>query len=158
VQLYFIRHGIAENPSPQKADFDRELSAHGAKELEKAARRLKEIGFHPDLLVTSPLVRARQTAQILAKGLKLEKRLVVDPRLDPGLDVAKLRAVIAEHAEADNFAFVGHEPSLSEVIADLIGGGMVVCGKGGVARVDLEKRESNHGELVWLLHPDALAR
>jgi phosphohistidine phosphatase len=158
MQLFFVRHGLADRSAWEDDDFKRPLTPEGRAKIEESARRLRDIGFQPKRIVSSPLTRALQTAEILADVLELKGSLVVDERLDPRFDVTCLRALLAENPDADSLAFVGHEPSFSEVIGELIGGGMVVCKKGSVARVDLESPQSNHGELVWLLQPKILIR
>ena len=156
MQLYFMRHGLADRAEWSGDDFERPLTAEGRSKIEKSARRLRDIGLQADYILTSPLVRALQTAEILADALELKDRLVVDDRVDPGFDLARLRSILSAYADADGIVLVGHEPSFSEVVGGLIGGGMVVCKKGSVTRVDLETPQSRHGELVWLLQPDTL--
>lgn len=158
MQIFFMRHGSADRSKWSGADFDRPLTPEGREEIERSARRLREIGLRADRILTSPLVRARQTAEILANVLKLEGGPVVDERVDPAFDLGKLRSILSEYAGAEGILLVGHEPSFSEVVGTLIGGGTVVCKKGSVARVDLETPESARGELVWLLQPKTLLR
>ncbi len=156
MQLYFIRHGLADRSAQERDDFDRRLTSEGRKKMEETARRLRYIGFRPDSLLSSPFVRALQTAEIVADVLGLRERLVVDDRVDPAFDTKRLRSILSEYSNAEGIALVGHEPSFSTVVGELIGGGMVVCKQGSVARVDLETAESNHGELAWLLQPQTL--
>jgi phosphohistidine phosphatase len=158
MQLFFMRHGLAERSRQGGDDFERPLTAEGRADIEKSARRLREIGLRPDYILTSPLVRARQTADILAEVFKLDNGAVVDSRVDPAFDLARLRSILSDYARAEGIVLVGHEPSFSEVVSELIGGGAVVCKKGSVARIDLATPESKHGELVWLLQPKTLLR
>lgn len=125
--------------------------------MRRIARQLRRLGVTVDTLVSSPLARAIQTAEIVAQVLKLEPGLVIDQRLAPGFALPQLRAVLAEHASRDTLMLVGHEPDLSTVIGRLIGAGRVVCKKGGVARVDLVSPTALQGDLVWLLPPRVLA-
>lgn len=158
MQIFFMRHGAADRSRWSGADYERPLTPEGRADVEKSARRLREIGLCPDRILTSPLVRARQTAEILAKVLEIEDCLGVDERLDPAFDPARLRSILSDYESAEGIVLVGHEPSFSEVIGALIGGGTVVCKKGSVARVDLAGPGSAHGELVWLLQPKTLIR
>jgi len=158
VELYFIRHGRADRTAWSGNDFERPLTPDGHSRMEKEARRLGEIGFDVDVIITSPLTRAIQTAEIVSDVLEIKHRLVVDDRLGFGFDLSTVRALISEYRDAVRIAFVGHEPSFSSVVGELIGGALVVCKKGSVARVDLYSRDSRHGELVWLLQPATLLK
>lgn len=126
--------------------------------MNEQARRLAEIGFEVDRIISSPLARAKQTAEIIADVLEIKDRLVVDDRLGYGFDLRSVRSLLAEHDDAERIAFVGHEPSMSSIVGELIGGGLVVCKKGSVARVHVYSRNRGHGELVWLLQPATLLK
>jgi phosphohistidine phosphatase len=159
MQLLFLRHGVAE-PWETWGDDDgkRPLSAPGRKAMEHTAATFAELGLAPDVIVTSPLTRARQTAEIAARGLGMSDRVVSDPRLEPGFDAEALGDILGEHSDSDILMLVGHEPDFSLTIGSLIGGGRVVCKKGGLARVDVVGASSGSGELVWLLPPRDLTR
>jgi phosphohistidine phosphatase len=81
----------------------------------------------------------------------------LDRRLGPGFDIEQLAAILRDHASARALMLVGHEPSFSETISALIGGGRVVCKKGGLACVDLPDVSNLSGELLWLIPPRLLA-
>jgi phosphohistidine phosphatase len=157
VRLFFVRHGVAEPwetwPGDDRA---RPLTAAGRRAMVRAAATFARLGLEPDIIVSSPLTRARETAAIVATGLVMEDRVRVDGRLAPGFGVEQLEAILEESPAAEAIMFVGHEPDLSALIGDLVGGGAVVCRKGGLARVDVE-RESRRGKLVWLLPPKVLS-
>jgi phosphohistidine phosphatase len=125
--------------------------------MQQAARQLRRLGLTVDTIVSSPLVRAVQTAELVAVALKLTQRLVQDQRLQPGFDLAQLQTLLADYTTDNQLMLVGHEPDFSTVIGQLIGAGRVVCKKGGLARVDLAAVSVLHGELVWLLPPRVLA-
>jgi phosphohistidine phosphatase len=156
MQLYFIRHGKADCGTWDGGDFDRPLTTDGRAGMEEEAARLRDIGLELDCIVSSPLARAVQTAEIIASKLEIDDRLVLDDRLGPGFDVKALQSLLREHTDAERIALVGHEPGFSSVIGGVIGGGSVVCKKGSVARVDVTSRENLDGELVWLLQPRTL--
>jgi phosphohistidine phosphatase len=90
--------------------------------------------------------------------LGMSDRVVSDPRLEPGFDAEALTDILGEHSESDILMLVGHEPDFSLTVGSLIGGGRVVCKKGGLARVDVVGASSGGGELVWLLPPKDLTR
>ena len=140
----------------QGDDADRPLTAGGrggdAARGEAAARP----GLAPDVIVTSPLVRARRTAEIVAEALGLGGRLVEDDRLAPGFDVRRLGSCSRRTARRGAVMVVGHEPDFSATVAELIGGGEVVMKKGGLARVDVHRARVRRRRLAWLLTPPLL--
>jgi len=159
MQLLFLRHGLAEARETWVGDDgERPLTDQGRKALKRTAARLVDFGLVPELVVTSPLVRARETAEIAAAGLGVSDLLVEDARLAPGFDALRLRAILEERPVSGAIMLVGHEPDFSDTIAELIGGGRIVCKKGGLARVDVADAGLRGGELVWLLPPRALGR
>jgi phosphohistidine phosphatase len=155
MELYFLRHGIAEDVGPEGlGDAGRRLTREGIAKMKAEARGLRRIGMRLDALLTSPFARAHATAEIVAKELGLELQLADE--LAPGCDVARLFALLSEHRGAERAMVVGHEPDFSTMIGELTGGSRVQLKKGAVARVDLEVLESGAGTLIWLLPPKAL--
>jgi phosphohistidine phosphatase len=155
MRLYFIRHGHAEDAQgPEFDDFSRRLTPKGIETTRILAKLLQGVGVTPARLFSSPRVRARQTADLLAKEL----RVVVSVReeVNFGFDVAVVESLIKDQAEDSDNVFVGHEPDLSVTVAQLIGGGEIVMKKGGIARVDLISREPMRGALLWLIAPRIL--
>jgi phosphohistidine phosphatase len=137
MELYFLRHGTAEKRGEWPGDDGvRPLTEAGADTVRRAADTLRRAGLSVDLIVTSPLTRARQTADIAADVLALHERLTEDLRLAPGFGHLELAAILAEHDFPSRVMFVGHEPDFSLIIEALTGG-RVVCKKGGIARVDV---------------------
>jgi phosphohistidine phosphatase len=155
MRLYFLRHGIADWPDWDPArDHERPLTKDGMKKLRDQARRLANLGVKFDAILSSPYTRAYQTADIVAGKLGLEVK--TEPLLAPGFNPDKLAEIVKSFDEDQALLLVGHEPSFSTVIAELIGGGRVQMKKGALARVDVNREL--HGELVWLLQPKVLAR
>jgi phosphohistidine phosphatase len=156
VRLLFLRHGQAEPRETWPAeDGSRPLTADGRRALATEAAVLARLGPAPDVILSSPLARAHETASIVAEGLGIGDRLRDDERLAPGFGVTELEAILDEHREAKTLMLVGHEPDFSLTIGGLVGGAAVVCKKGGLARVDVDP-ESGAAELVWLLPPKVL--
>ena len=146
--LYLLRHGIADWPEWNRPDDERPLTAKGKKEMRRMAKFLRKLRVSPAQILSSPLPRARQTAQIAAEHLELELREEVD--LGPGFNLAKLRKIISRQSGAD-LMLVGHEPDFSAVIRALTGG-EVKLKKGGLARIDLAEG-GERARLIWLLPP-----
>lgn len=120
MQLLLIRHGIAIDELPGLSDEDRYLTGEGRVKTAKVAALLgKQIG-HVDRILTSPLVRAVQTAEIVAQRFACEDVRVCPP-LAPGGTLARVDAAIAEAFDAKRLALVGHEPSMGAIAAHLLG-------------------------------------
>jgi phosphohistidine phosphatase len=157
MELYFLRHGIAADVGPDgSGDAGRPLTAKGIAKLKEEARGLRRLGVRPDIVLTSPLVRARQTAEIVRHALGLDSRVV--DALAPGCDIARLRDLLGEYRSAERIMVVGHEPDFSELVGTLTGGSRVQLKKGGLVRVDLDTIGEGAGTLVWLLPPLALRK
>ncbi|MBK9746851.1 MAG: phosphohistidine phosphatase SixA [Chloroflexi bacterium] len=151
MQLYFFRHALAEIASVGQTDADRKLTQEGIDRTRQSARLLKLLDLTPIKLYTSPLVRAKQTADIL--GHTLESPIEVRRELAPGFNLAALTALVSDLALDDSLIVVGHEPDFSRTISALTGGSQIVMKKGGLARVDITSMHPLSGELVWLIAP-----
>ena len=155
MRLYFLRHGIAEDFAG--SDFARELTARGRRRVQTSARVMQELGIAPARIVSSPRLRARQTADIVADALGLP--VTEAESVDFGFDLSDVRRLTDDLGLDDEVMFVGHNPDMSLVVNALTGVA-VSMKKGGLARVDAYAAEAGEGELVWLLAPkvfDALA-
>ena len=158
MEVYFLRHGDAGSRETWKgSDASRPLSDEGAARMEREASTLALLRLPLDRILTSPLVRAQQTAEIVARRLNLLDALAEDDRLAPGFGMAELGRIMREHRALTALLLVGHEPDFSTVISACIGGGRIECKKGGLARVDIEDPTTLAGLLVWLLPPRVLA-
>lgn len=155
MELYFLRHGIAADVGPAgQGDAGRALTKDGIAKMQAGARGMRRLGLRLDALLSSPLVRAHETAAIVARELGLELQLA--EKLAPGCDLLELFALLGEYRGADRVMVVGHEPDFSSMIGALTGGSQVLMKKGGLARVDIERLEQNIGTLTWLLPPRVL--
>lgn len=120
--LYVVRHAIAElRGEAYPDDTKRPLTPKGMARFKEAARGLAELGVTLDLILTSPLVRARQTAEILAATLRgripIEEIEVLAPASSPGA----VLSVLGEYSRRKRMALVGHEPGIGELAARLVG-------------------------------------
>ncbi len=148
MQLYFLRHGEADWPGWTKPDDERPLTDFGKKEVRQVAKFLNRLKAKPDLIVTSPLPRALQTAEVAAEELKTKLRQ--DEALEPGFGISELSTVLKRH-RSRVLMLVGHEPDFSSVISALTGG-FVKMSKAGVALIDIDP-ETEKGRLLWLFPP-----
>ncbi|MEO8612777.1 MAG: histidine phosphatase family protein [Chloroflexota bacterium] len=152
MKLYFFRHGHAEDADgPEFDDFARRLTDKGIERTEAAARALVKLGVKPTRLYSSPRVRARQTADILAKGLGVN--VLVRDEVGFGFSADFVGPLIVDAGTDAEIMFVGHEPDLSITVTKLVGGGELVMKKGGMARVDLFSTAPLRGALVWVIPP-----
>lgn len=151
MKLYFLRHGIAfEADAWHGSDFDRPLTAEGSKKLAREAKTIAQLELEVDCILSSPLVRAKQTANIVAAACKPAKSVIEDSRLGGGFGSAALVGILRDHTDARAILLVGHEPGMSHTIADLTGAHLDFK-KGMLACVELSSFESIRGALVWLL-------
>ena len=155
LELYLLRHAHAGNATDWVGDDSlRPLSAKGRRQAEKLGRHLAELHFEPDSIVSSPKLRALETAQLMADDLGLA--VTVDDRLAGGLDLDSLEAVIAS-AGGWRVVLVGHDPDLSELCGSLTGMGYLPMKKGALARIDIAPPiAEGAGTLRWLLPPDTI--
>jgi len=158
MKLYFLRHGQADRSAWMGTDFERPLTQEGMENMAKEADAIQQLDLRLDAILTSPLVRAYQTAEIVARRLNILDLLVIDERLEPGFGTSDLKEILEEYPQANEIMFVGHEPDFSETIRYLIGGGNILCKKGSLARIDLSDASPLIGELVWLIPPMVLLR
>ena len=157
--LYFVRHGDAGHHSATADDDDRRLSEAGVAALKAAAPLLRRLNLRPDLVLSSPLPRALETAELVMEGLGIDGEPVPDDRLRPGADWGDLARGMAAHPEARRVMFVGHEPDLSSAMRLLTGAASVRMRKGGIGCVEFPGvPEPGGGELAWLLDPDLYER
>lgn len=157
MQLYIVRHGAAGDSAEwQGPDKDRPLTKRGKQVTAQVADRLAELGVKPDAIISSPYVRARQTADILARGLHDTDRLESDARLVPGFGIADLMSLLTDYSDAGSLMIVGHEPDLGQVICELIGAERLKMRKGSVALVDLPDPHTARGQLQWVAPPAIL--
>jgi phosphohistidine phosphatase len=115
-RIYIVRHAIAEEQSASGRDEDRALTAEGRKKMKRAARGLVALDAVPTRIVSSPLVRARQTAEVLVEafpGIGIE----LSDALAPGVDERALTRLLNGRYAGETVALVGHEPDLSELLA-----------------------------------------
>ena len=139
-ELYFIRHGLAEERGESwPDDMKRPLTDEGMSRMRKAARGLARIGVTIDVVLTSPLVRTRQTADIVASALDPRPSLVNVDSLKPDGSYAAVIADLGKHSRKCRIALVGHEPMIGELAARFIGSRHAIeFKKGAICRIDLD--------------------
>ena len=158
-ELYLIRHGLAEERGDAwPDDAKRPLTADGISRLRRAASALARLEMPADVVLTSPLVRTRQTAEIVAGALSPHPPVVNVDALAPGGSPTAIAAEIEKHARRPHIVIVGHEPGIGEMAAWLIGSrNPLEFKKGGICRIDVEGSTlRGAGVLRWMLTPKIL--
>jgi phosphohistidine phosphatase len=155
MQLWLVRHAIAaERGEFDGPDAERPLTDKGRRRFREFCGWLAEQGAMPQAVMSSPLLRAAQTAALLAKSAGLKKSLVTfSGVLAPGADVSAVAQFVRDQS-AQFIALVGHEPDMSHCLSELIGGGSFAFGKGFVAAVEIDSTLTlGTGRLRWLVGP-----
>ena len=139
MKLYLVRHAEAIERSGTMPDANRYLTTKGRLAFRKIARRVRKAGIAPAVIFTSPLLRAVQTAEILAERLKHDGPVVVANALSHGFDLRALRSLLDKAGNPTEAAFVGHEPYLGDLAAALmtVSGGFPLR-KGAVLALDVD--------------------
>src|SRR5258708_1050473 len=157
MNLFILRHGLAVEPGTGRhaKDSERPLTPKGERKLWKIAEAIEALEISVDWILSSPYVRARQTAEIIAEALDLRKRLELTETLTPAGSAKKLIDLLSERKPSpDDVLLVGHEPYLSELIARLISGGTNVSmtmKKGGLCKLTADSVEDDRcATLEWL--------
>jgi phosphohistidine phosphatase len=161
VELYIVRHAIAADRGPEWPDDDkRPLTDRGIDRFKEGVAGLAWLGVQLDIVLTSPLIRARQTAEYLCAGLPEQPAVETVDALAPGHTSLEVMEQIARAAgSAATIAIVGHEPELGELTGWLIGTKRAVpLKKGGVCRLDMDSLTSRYATLAWHLPPKVLRK
>jgi phosphohistidine phosphatase len=163
MNLYILRHGIAEEASADGDDGARKLTAKGREKLRGVAEGLREFGIKLDVILTSPLARATETAEIVAAAYSNNPPPQVLPALTTGVPPAEAVAALRPFAKQKHVMIVGHEPQLSSLAALLLtgstDGGKLELKKGGCIALSVAARAEKGGaELMWMLTPRQLRK
>jgi len=163
MELFLLRHGLAVERGTRgfNEDSSRPLTSKGRRQMRKSAVAMKQLTRNFNLILCSPLLRAKQTAEIVAAGLKLKKRLKFSNALAPGGGTAiLLRQLAREKPAPKRILLVGHEPDLSRLVSLLVTGALQLqldFKKGGLCKLEAETlRAGKCATLVWLLTPKQL--
>ena len=161
MQVYLLRHGIAENGKPGSADSARALVPEGKKKLKEVLGMAKSAGARPTLVLTSPFLRAMETAEIAVTVLGLKREdLVQSQSLLPTSGVADVWEEIRVYKDETSLLLVGHEPLFGRLCAYLLGQPelLVDFKKGALARIDIDSFGPRpHGVLRWFIPPKLAA-
>ena len=152
MQVYLLRHGVAEDGKPGKAEADRALTADGRRKLEYVLRLVAESGVRPDLVISSPLKRALQTAEVAKELLGYKQRILESKALSPDSSPHEVWDEVRAHREAGALLLVGHNPLFQQLAGFLLAVPdlRIDFKKGAVMRVDFESLSLHpRGILRW---------
>jgi phosphohistidine phosphatase len=159
MKLYLLRHASAADVAP--SDAARPLTRHGENEATRAGTALAKLGAQPAHVLSSPFLRALQTARLTAAALTVPAPVTALDELCNGSSTSTLLTALKPWAEAPELLLVGHMPSLAEHVAALIAKNAPVglgFDKAGAACVELDRLKPGAGHLVWLMRHTELAR
>jgi phosphohistidine phosphatase len=156
MMIYIMRHGLAEDPTPKSDDGVRKLTAKGAEKIRKAAAGMRAIGLAFEMILSSPIPRAMETAEIVANELGGSVKPRATPELTTGSSPAKALEAIAKLHLPEEVLIVGHEPTLSRLASLLLSGSSESVGirlkQGGVIALEIPDRvEAGAADLRWML-------
>lgn len=158
MEIYIVRHAIAEDTAKSgEGDSARELTSEGKQKMKEAAAGFAKLDRKVDRIFASPLIRARQTAEILAGALK--KTVEEMTELSPAHTPKEVCARLEELGKSKNVMLVGHEPNCSELASYLLVGPSeldIVFKKGSICFIEADKPAQGEGTLVWHLSPQVL--
>jgi phosphohistidine phosphatase len=163
MKLYLLRHGIALDRigGAVHSDFQRPLTKEGKAELEMVGLALKKLNVKADLVVSSPLVRARETAEIIKSELGCSEELQITEALSPGCSASDLYKFLRPFHDRQDVFLVGHEPDMGRLAATLLWTGPefdMPFKKAGICRIDVSDIPPNYpGRLKWFVTPKILS-
>lgn len=158
MEIYLMQHG----PNlPPEQDAEQGLSPEGEKVAAAGAATLKRLGVRPDLILTSPKKRARQTAEAVARAVGLDPtKTVVSDKAKAMAPLGDTLELLSAYQDKDSLLVAGHLPNLALVAGSLLapcGQAQVDFQQGGICRLDLDELPTHSGRLVWYLPPAVLA-
>ncbi len=156
MEIYLLRHGIAEDLPPGAKDSDRALTPEGKRKLREVLQFAKASDMAPDVILTSPYLRARQTAELAAQLLRYKSKPVECSSLVPGGDPREVWDDIRSYKEARSLLLSSHEPLTGYLIGFLCNAPNLIVDvkKGSITRIDVEQLGLQpRGVLRWILTP-----
>lgn len=161
VMIYLMRHGIAADATAEMSDADRALTADGVRKTERVAIGLQKVDVRPDLILSSPLRRAEETARLVADVLAPQSAVELYPPLAGGFSAEDIIRGLRAHRRASQILLVGHQPDLGQLASYLLTGSENLVPlpfkKAGVAAISLASLPPRSaGSLEWFLTPGQL--
>lgn len=161
--IYFLRHAIAEQREAPENDDERPLTKTGIAKMEKAAESIANIVKSFDVILSSPLKRAHQTAMIVAREMGYKDKIEHSDLLRPGAQIGSLMGSLSKYGKKEkmNILLIGHEPDMSKMISSLIGMSpdSIDFKKSAFCNIEVTSFSARaKGKLLWLLQPKLLRK
>lgn len=160
MEIYLLRHAIAvPRGTPGYPNDDRPLTAEGIEKMRDAAKGIARVVSGFDVILTSPLIRARETASIAAEATQNLDRIEICEHLLPESDIFEIHTCLLKFRDKDRVMLVGHEPSMSAFASILLGGktSIIEFKKGSLCRIDIHRPPTTMpGTLIFHLQPKHL--
>jgi phosphohistidine phosphatase len=156
VELYLFRHGIAEDGQPGKPDSERALTDDGRRKAAEVAKMARKAGVKPSLIISSPYIRAAETARVAVEELRYEGTVIETAALVPHGSPDAVWQELREHRDEPAILLSGHEPLLSHLVSHLLASPALRVGmkKAAMVRIDVEGFGAvPHGQLRWMITP-----
>ena len=156
MNLYILRHGIAADRGIEYPDDDlRPLTSKGISRMRREAKGMDAIGIAPDLIISSTLVRAIETAEIVQQGLSVTPKIITSESLVPSAHPSRIVQDLADsHTALSSVMVVGQEPHMSSLVSYILTGRvswLIEMKKGALVSIDLSP--SGRGQLLWAMAP-----
>ncbi|MES2767317.1 MAG: phosphohistidine phosphatase SixA [Bacteroidota bacterium] len=160
MRIYLVRHGIAEEPSFNKNDSARELTMEGIQKMHSIGKGFAGLNPEIGLIISSPYIRAKQTAAILAEEISFKSNIGFDKRLVPSAGFDEFSELLSENTQQSGVMFVGHEPSMSSFVSGLCADHALRLEfkKGAICCIEIIHSWAARGELLWYAPPQILIR
>ena len=157
-EIYILRHGHAQDPNNGLNDFDRALTEEGIEKITKLSLLFSKLDANLELVLSSPYVRARETAEIFVSNLLPKPKLKIVDFLACGTSSKEISRGLMEYSSGKNILIVGHCPDLEIFLGKLIGAERVTLKKGALAKVNFQNNIELSGELEWLITPKLIKK
>ncbi len=152
-EIYILRHGHAQDAVNGLTDFERALTVEGVEKIIRISQFFNATKVKLDLILTSPYLRAKETAEVFQSNLDLKPELKIVDFLACGSSSNEISRGLQSYSLKEKVLFVGHCPDLEMFLGKLIGAGRIPLKKGSLAKVTLEDSLETSGRLEWLITP-----
>ena len=157
-EIYILRHGHAQNADNGLNDFDRALTEEGIEKINRLSTFFDKLDTNLELVLSSPYIRAKQTAELFVSNLTLKPKLKIVDFLACGTSSKEISRGLMEYSSKNNLLLVGHSPDLEVFLGKLIGAERITLKKGALAKVNFENNIEMSGKLEWLITPKLLKK
>lgn len=158
MKIILVRHGEAENPSPNLSDKSRELTPKGNRDIHKIGKFIKNSSLKVNHVFFSPYTRTKQTAEILSEELEYDGELVPAEELACGNQCSDIISCLVQYGNSETVLLVGHNPDIAYFAAQLLGNSSsvenLVFQPGSTIAINVAREKFAHGQIIWALSPD----